>query len=341
LEEWNQTAKGNLLSLPFAIFAPSDGKIVQLKLEVFPKGFDGEGGGSNDTIDVGLSGANILEDIHPELGQFQIETAYRIKHKDCDWPLNMLNSRSLFCFHSSHLKESTFQWLGDCYEIGGVEDRAQDGYLVFELEIRTFSAPRMKFKYTLSKEEFLDNFLDIEPTDGDVKLICDAKEFRCHKFLLTSQSPVFEAMFHMESKEKEQNVVNIVDCAPEVVEQFVLYHYKGVMSSSAKPLELMFGLLNFANKYQVDLLKAECLDVLMDMMNDDNVLKIFAVVNKIDPRSCVNNMVIDFVKKNLKVIVEKEDWFSFLSDYPSLATEFVLNMHEELNERMELEDEDE
>ena len=111
--------------------------------------------------------------------------------------------------------------------------------------------------------------------------------------------------------------------------------------SSAKPLELMFGLLNLANKYQVDLLKAECVDVLMDMMDVDNVLRIFAVVDKIDPQSDVNDMVIDFVKKNLKVIVVKEDWFSFLSDYPSLATDFVLNMHQELNDRKDLKDEDE
>ena len=199
----------------------------------------------------------------------------------------------------------------------------------------------MKFKSSGSKEEFLNNFQTIDSADGDVKLICETKEFHCHKFLLISQSPVFKAMFQMESKEKEQNVVNIVDCAPEVVEEFVRYLYKGVMLSSAKPLELMFGLLNLANKYQVDLLKAECVDVLMDMMDVDNVLRIFAVVDKIDPQSDVNDMVIDFVKKNLKVIVKKEDWFSFLSDYPSLATDFVLNMHQELNDRKDLKDEDE
>ena len=72
-------------------------------------------------------------------------------------------------------------WLEVSYEVGSVEDRVVDGFITFEFEIRTFSSPRMKFKFSGSKEEFVNNFQTINPDDGDVKLICETKEFPCHK----------------------------------------------------------------------------------------------------------------------------------------------------------------
>ena len=39
LEEWAQAAEGDCLSLPFAIVAPTDGMIIQLKLEVYSNAF--------------------------------------------------------------------------------------------------------------------------------------------------------------------------------------------------------------------------------------------------------------------------------------------------------------
>ena len=83
----------------------------------------------------------------------------------------------------------------------------------------------------------------------------------------------------------------------------------------------------------MDLLVDECLDVLMDMMDVNNILKIFAVVDKIDHLSGnASDLIIDFMKKNIKTIVEKEDWPSFTSDYTSLVKDFILNINEELNE---------
>ena len=334
LEQWTKTAAGLSLTLPFAIMAPTDGQVIKMALNVYPKGnavVNASRGEGNECIDIIVSGAT--QPIHPDsnLGKFQIETAYRIKHRGCNWPLVMFNSRSFSCFHSDVFKEFV-HCLEVSYEVGSVEDRAEDGFINFEFEIRTFSSPRMKFKFSGNKEEFVNNFQTINPDDGDVKLICETKEFSCHKFLLISQSPVFRAMFQMNSQEKEQNVVNIADCAPEVVEEFVFYLYKGELwgSSCAKPVELMFGLLNLANKYQVDLLKAECVDIMMDLMDVDNVLKIYAVVDKIDLGHQVTILVLDFMKGNIDVIVDKEDWPGFLSDYPSLMKKFVLDMSEEL-----------
>jgi len=327
LQEWNKVEEDRFLSLPLACVAPRDGIMSQFKLDVFPKGFHVRNG--IRTI------AAKLEDIHPEhkLEQIQIETAYRIRHNNCDWPMDMYSLRSYLSFHSDVYKEYDFQWLGESYKVGTVEDRALDGFISFEFEIRTFSAPRMMSKFSGSKEEIVKGFLAVNPADGDVKLVCDAKEFACHKFLLISQSPVFRAMFQMDSKEKEQNVVDIEDSTPEAVEEFVFYLYKGSLRRfyNYKSVEQMFGLLHLANKYQMNLLMNECMDVIMDMLDVDNVLKIFAVVGKIDhlPRH-ISDSIIAFMKKNIEVIVDKVDWSAFTSDHPSLVKDFILNMNQEL-----------
>merc|ERR1719341_1153145 len=146
----------------------------------------------------------------------------------------MLKSRSYFSFHSDVFKDFDGCWLGESYKVGTVEDRALNGFLTFEFEMRSFSAPRMMCKFSGSKEEMVKNFLTVNPEEGDVKLVCETKKFALHKFLLISQSPVFRAMFQVDSKEKEQNVVDIVDSTPEAIEEFVFYLYKGSLRCTCK-----------------------------------------------------------------------------------------------------------
>ena len=78
------------------------------------------------------------------------------------------------------------------------------------------------------------------------------------------------------------------------------------------------------------------MDVMMDIMDVNNVLKIYAVVDKLDLGSDVTDLIIDFMKNNIDVIVDKEDWSSFLSDFPSLMKDFVLNMSQALKQAKDL-----
>jgi len=327
LDQWNQTAEGERVFWPVATLTNDNRLMINWMIDIYPKGINGYEKDDTRYVDVELR----LLDLPPGLDQFQIEAAYRFRHRDCDWPMDMPNSRSYSRFHSS-MYEKRLMWFEDSYEVGTVEDRAVDGILIVDLELRTFSSSKMKLKYSRSNDEIVKNFLNIDPGDGDVKFISEGREIPCHKFLLMTQSPVFKAMFEMNSMEKETNTVKIVDCTPDVVEEFVMYLYRGKLVSQAKPLELMFGLLNLAEKYQIKLLIDECVDVLMDIMDVNNVLKIYAVVDKLDLGSDVTNMIIDFMKDNIEVIVDKEDWSPFLSDFPSLMKDFVLNMSEALKQ---------
>merc|ERR1719186_1874999 len=244
----------------------------------------------------------------------------------------MSRSISFLSFHSSRFKQDLYRWLEDSYEVGSVEDRAVDGFLTFEFEIRTYLAPKLKFQNTTDKQEFVNNFEEFH-FDGDVKIFCEDKEFRCHKLLLTSQSPVFKAMFDQEnSKESIENTVDIQDCTPEAVEDFLFFLYNAMLRSFRFPsanLELMFGLVHLSSKYQVGQLMPSCMDFLMDIMTVDNVLKILVVVDRYELGSPISSMVREFMKENIEVIVDKEEWGDFVAD-PSFVKDFILDINKEL-----------
>ena len=112
LEEWNKNAAGEYLSLPFASIAPTNGKVIRWMLDVYPKGCKDQDDGSR-TIDVCLGQLDLDVDPSHDFGQFQIETAYRIRHDYCTWPMDMFNSRSYYPLHSDVFYEysSAWEWL--------------------------------------------------------------------------------------------------------------------------------------------------------------------------------------------------------------------------------------
>ena len=58
---------------------------------------------------------------------------------------------------------------------------------------------------------------------SDVTLVIGGKRFACHKTILIARSPVFEAMFQSDFKEKNENKVEIMDLDANV--GAVLLHF--------------------------------------------------------------------------------------------------------------------
>ena len=259
-----------------------------------------------------------------------LEAAYWIGKRSDALHLDISRSARLEFFHCDVFKECSFQWLGENYVVDTMDHLVVDGMMTFELEIKLFLVPRRKFQFSGHRLAYLNSYDKINRRDGDIKIICEGGEVLCHKFLLTSQSPVFKAMFEMESKEKKENVVTMEDCTYEVVSAFVTYLYDartGSQNYSHENLELIFGLLNLAHKYEVrGGLFSGCMDTLMDIMNTDNVLKIMAVADKFELETEMIDDVTKYMKENIEVIVTNEDWAAFVRDFPSLVTEFVVTI---------------
>eukprot|EP00092_Neocalanus_flemingeri_P053193 GFUD01062439.1.p1 GENE.GFUD01062439.1~~GFUD01062439.1.p1 ORF type:complete len:372 (-),score=83.63 GFUD01062439.1:113-1228(-) len=335
LEDWTKLSEGQHLCLQFESMVPPDGKKILWTLRIYPKGILGE---ERKNVQVCLEfEKDDYYDNDEDIPPFQIETAHRVR-KSCETrPMDMSLSKcqSLWGIHSSVFKESSCYWLGEgeSYPVNYVEDMAVNGFISFEFKMKTYVAPKLKLTFTGSKQKFVNNFGKFHQEAGDVMIVCGGREFSCHKLILSSQSPVFKAMFEGDSKENKEGRVDIVDCTPEAVEEFLYFLYFAMLRPArftSADLEQMLGLLHLTSKYQVEVLMTSCLDVIMDIMDLDNVLQILVVLDKYDVQSCAVKMVSDFMKENIVEIVNKEDWSEFVVNYPSLVKDFILFMNGEM-----------
>eukprot|EP00092_Neocalanus_flemingeri_P017407 GFUD01018829.1.p1 GENE.GFUD01018829.1~~GFUD01018829.1.p1 ORF type:complete len:369 (+),score=80.43 GFUD01018829.1:55-1161(+) len=331
LGDWTMCSEGQSLRLQFESKVPPDGEKIMWTLSIYPKGELLEEETTNVLVALQFKKEDYYDDAE-DMAQFQIETAYRIRKSGQTRPMDMSKSRSLCSTHTSIFKESDSFWLEQSYLVNSVEDRAVDGFLTLELEMRTYAAPKLQNQVTVSKHKFLNNFEKFYvEAGGDVKIVCGGKEFHCHKLLLASQSPVFKAMFEVDSKENKENCVHIADCTPEAVEEFMFFLYNAMLRPAgftSTDLELMLGLVHLTSKYQVSVLMASCLDVLMDIMDVDNVLQIMVAVDKYQVAGI--ETVCEFMKENIAVIVIKEDWGEFVVNYPMLVKDLILDMNQEM-----------
>eukprot|EP00092_Neocalanus_flemingeri_P011140 GFUD01012000.1.p1 GENE.GFUD01012000.1~~GFUD01012000.1.p1 ORF type:complete len:380 (-),score=81.36 GFUD01012000.1:47-1033(-) len=270
-------------------------------------------------------------------GEFQVETGYRIKIPGDAKPFDMYSCH-YETMHSSEFKSGQeCEWIckKDSFKIDKkVEEIVENGFIIFQLEIR-ITRKEKTFQASAAKQNkmFLERFESSYGGLGDVKIICDGKEFSCHKLLLTSHSPVFRAMFTQDCKENTESSVSITDSTPEAVQEFLFYMYHGMLRRvpcTSAEASLVFGLVHLASKYQVKVLMDSCKDVLVDIMNVSNILRILTVVDKYPELEEISKRLGSYVKENFEEIVKNKDWNEFMVTNPTLVTELFLTMKKEM-----------
>eukprot|EP00092_Neocalanus_flemingeri_P029825 GFUD01032381.1.p1 GENE.GFUD01032381.1~~GFUD01032381.1.p1 ORF type:complete len:361 (-),score=86.81 GFUD01032381.1:95-1177(-) len=329
VEDWSN----DKLNLRFETLLP---QMFPWCLGVYPKGKNGDA--KHIEVDLAMIGrfSDYDEDANtPMVPKFQMEIAYRIKKPNDRKPFDMYSSLSHSVYHSTEFEigeHVVHPWicLKDSYEIGTAEERVENGFIIFQLGIRTFWTPEKTFQASSSKQKQMfrkkieESFFD----SGDVKIICDGEESSCHKLLLTSQSPVFRAMFAQDSKENAESTVLLDDSTPEAVEEFLFYLYHGILRQvpfTSAELDLVFDIVYLASKYQMDDLLQICKDVMTDIVSVDNVLKIMVVMEKYQTELWeISGRIFKFVKENIERIVKKEEWIEFVVSHPSMVTEILV-----------------
>ncbi len=61
---------------------------------------------------------------------------------------------------------------------------------------------------------------------ADVTLLAGDQEFKVHKNILSERSQFFDAMFHTDMLEKNQERVELKDINPEVVKEMLIFIYR-------------------------------------------------------------------------------------------------------------------
>ena len=117
------------------------------------------------------------------------------------------------------------------------------------------SGSTTNFFYQLIDETWMDQLWKSACTKqlNDVEFLFGEKSFCAHRFILSSRSPVFAAMFSSEMIEATTGKVEIVDTEPDVFEIFLKFLYTGTL----EPFYLASDdRLALADKYQVETLLA-------------------------------------------------------------------------------------
>ncbi|XP_049840978.1 speckle-type POZ protein-like A [Schistocerca gregaria] len=158
-----------------------------------------------------------------------------------------------------------------------------DDSLIFECEVEivcvvwddfpSLSAPETQpilardFANLLESQDFADFILHA----GGVRI-------KAHKVVLDARSPVFTRMLQRNTKEAQENYVNIEGAEPEVVAEALRYMYSG---HALALRDMTQGLLAFADRYDLRELKNQCEVELARRLTVDNAITfvILAVVN--------------------------------------------------------------
>lgn len=121
------------------------------------------------------------------------------------------------------------------------------------------------------------------------------RKLHVHRFVLAAQSSVFSAMFKNDMKEKQEASVKIEDISYEVLEEMLRFVYCGKVEKLDH--ETVSGVIDAAEKYQIEPLKNACEEFLLRNLTSENAiltLKLCKTYNLV----AINSHVEIFVKSN-------------------------------------------
>jgi len=153
---------------------------------------------------------------------------------------------------------------------------------------------------------------------ADITIKCGGKSYECHKNILASRSPVFQAMFKSDMKEKKTGSVAIKNMTPKVLESFLRYIYTGHDSCIET---LAKELLASADLYQIGGLKELCELELCSSMEVGNCIDLL-VLGDMYQALTLKTRALDYVRKNMDRIDISECKKTLIS-YPTLLFEVM------------------
>ena len=149
---------------------------------------------------------------------------------------------------------------------------------------------------------------------SDFIVSCGGTEFKCHKIILASRSPVFKAMFSSDVKESISSRVVIEDLDVDTVKEMIHYMYSG----NVRQLEdQAISLLAAADKYDLSELKETCESHLFDKISIANVCDIL-IVAYLHNSVALQKAAFQFVSCNGEKVMEQKDFKDKLVSYPHI-----------------------
>ncbi|XP_008551218.1 uncharacterized protein LOC103573788 [Microplitis demolitor] len=105
---------------------------------------------------------------------------------------------------------------------------------------------------------------------SDIKIKVEDTDFLAHKFILRTESKVFEKMLAKDVK-LEENCIYLSDLEVDVIKELLLFIYYGKLQEAVVDNELTLKLFKAASVYQLSKLKNVCALLLSNKLTFDNV----------------------------------------------------------------------
>ncbi|GFS71359.1 speckle-type POZ protein B [Nephila pilipes] len=155
----------------------------------------------------------------------------------------------------------------------------------------------------------------------DTRLNTTTETFHAHKVILCSRSPVFQAMFTSNMKEKTQESVDVPDLEDNIMRRMLLYMY----TDSLKDLqwESAMNLYSAADKYEILSLKDKCSFFLKSNLCPTKVCEILTLADR-HMDSDLKEAVQHYTLTHDDDVFHSDEWTEFTRTNTALAAETML-----------------
>uniref|UniRef100_A0A0K0E8B6 BTB domain-containing protein n=1 Tax=Strongyloides stercoralis TaxID=6248 RepID=A0A0K0E8B6_STRER len=149
---------------------------------------------------------------------------------------------------------------------------------------------------------------------SDFTIIVDTVEIPVHKIVLSTRSSVFDAMFNSDVTETQSNTLKIDDFRLEVVKEMLRYIYTDIYLNK---VDMVTEIYMIADKYDIIDLKKIAEKHLIKTTSVDNSCK-YLVLADTYSNDTLKKYCLEFVAKNVKEVIKKNDWKNFVLEHPLL-----------------------
>jgi len=137
---------------------------------------------------------------------------------------------------------------------------------------------------------------------SDITFFVEGKKVPAHKLILEVRTDYFRRMFSSGLRESQSNEIQIFDCTPSVFTDVLRYIYT---DSCAVNDSNCISLLEQANFFQIDRLKAICERYWFDNINNRNCCSVLQVADRFNA-SQLKDFAMEFIFKNIQDVVKTE-----------------------------------
>ncbi|XP_044019268.1 speckle-type POZ protein-like [Aphidius gifuensis] len=300
-------------SIKSSIFTSGQGSECEHKwrFDIYPNGY------YDSSMDfVGLK-INLLDDKHPDNIQVTIKISIL---NSFDYPVHTVGENSM----TKTIPETGIIYCPNFLNKREITNNSScllsNDNLKILFEIGTMIGTSTKLKKIRQvyspKDQLRDQIFEYFNSEklSDVVIEVDGTEIKAHKLMLSTQSPIFAAMF---DEEINNNRIKIDDMKLDGAKQLLEFIY-----TNKKPTrinEFTTELIIAAQKYQIAGLRIMCEEILFDSLSIDNAIKTLLLARKHDING-LKDFVIKFIQTNGSILRSNE-FKDLEKERPALAIE--------------------